>query len=102
MKSKYHAPAMLAACLVALCLVNAAPVLAGDATVTGAVSVTQDGDNVTAVTIKTEDGKSYSVTLDEKGKEVAKHNGKKVTVTGEVAEKDGAHWITVKEAKAAE
>jgi hypothetical protein len=41
---------------------------------------------------------SYSITLDEKGKELGqKMEGKKVNVKGMLSEKAGAKWLTVTE-----
>jgi hypothetical protein len=73
-------------------------------TVTGAVSITEDDDwNITAVNLTDEHGVVYHITLDAKGKALGSDmDGNKVSVTGMVAEKDGAKWLTVANYKAVE
>jgi flagellar basal body-associated protein FliL len=65
--------------------------------VQGLVGVTKDASGaITAVTLTTQDGVVYNVTLDENGKKLGEEMAdKKVEVEGTVAEKDGAKWITV-------
>ena len=64
-------------------------------TVKGKVEATKDASGtVTAVKIKTW-GKTYNVTLDAKGMELAGMEGKKVEATGMTMKKDKKHWLTV-------
>ena len=78
--------------------------LADEGTVVGVVSAQKNDDGaVTQVTLKANDGTTYVVTQDENGKKLASDmNGKKVSVTGDVAEKDNQKTITVTSFKAAE
>src|SRR6267143_930282 len=80
------------------------PALADEKTVNGMLSVSKNDDGkITAVAVRTEDGKKYSISLDDNGKKLAADlAGKKVTVTGDVKEKDDVLWITVSEFKKAE
>ncbi|MCZ7646959.1 MAG: hypothetical protein M5U26_17170 [Planctomycetota bacterium] len=80
---------------------QAGRVCAEDATVTGTVSVTEENNEVKAITITDEAGKAFSVVIDEKAKKLAAHKEKKVTVTGATEEKEGVTWITVKGVKPA-
>jgi hypothetical protein len=68
-----------------------------DTTIIGTVNVTKDGSgNVTDVKIKTAKLDTYSVTLNDKAKELAKSmEGKNVRATGVVETKNGAKWLTV-------
>jgi P pilus assembly chaperone PapD len=88
---------ILAVGLVVAFVLVVSPIMAADVTVKGTVSVTKDGDNVTAISIKTADG-DVAVTLDAEGKKLADKAGKEVSVTGTVTEKEGKKTITVKPA----
>jgi hypothetical protein len=85
------------AALTGLLLLSGTTWAADKVTLTGQVTVTEDDDfNVTDVTLKGTDGKTYSVTLDEKGKKLGiEMDGAKVQVVGTVAEKGGKMWLTV-------
>jgi hypothetical protein len=74
----------------------------GQVTVVGTVSITEDDDwNITAVKLTEEGGTVYNITLDAKGKALGTEmDGNKVSVTGTLAEKDGAKWLTVTSYKA--
>jgi hypothetical protein len=80
-------------------LVGVASSLAADKpiTVTGAVSITEDDDwNITAVKLTLDAGTVYNITMDAKGKALgADMDGNRASVTGTLAEKDGAKWLTV-------
>lgn len=98
---KIVAPMMWLAALGFVFMVSNA-VYAADETVTGTVAVQKDEGEVTGVTV-TAGEVVYQVKLDEKGKEVAKLEGKKVEVTGAVAEgADGKKVITVNAVKEVE
>ena len=72
---------------------------ADDVKVTGTVSVVKDDAGaVKSASVKAGDV-TYNVVLDDKGKEVAKLDGKKVEITGTVEEKDAVKNLTVKECK---
>jgi ribosomal protein S17 len=77
---------------------------ADEKTVVGTVSsVKDDKGEVKTISLKVDDATTYAVTVDDNGKKLAKElDGKKASVTGEVAEKDGKKTITVKSFKAAE
>ncbi len=65
----------------------------------GAVQVTKnDAGDVTAVIINSEAGEALEVVLNEEGKKMAQHEGKKVKVTGTVTEKEEKKVLTVKKA----
>ena len=65
----------------------------------GTVEVTKDkAGDITAVKLMVNDKLSYSITLDEKGKELGqKMAGKEVSVKGMLSEKAGAKWLTITE-----
>jgi hypothetical protein len=73
-------------------------------TVTGTVTITEDDDwNITAVMLTEDSGAIYHITMDAKGKALGSDmDGNKVSVTGMLAEKDGAKWLTVANYKAVE
>jgi phage gp16-like protein len=80
--------------VLAMCFVGAM-VLAADEALTGKVSVTK-GDDGKVTAIKLAVGEvTYNVNLEGKGMGLAELDKKVAKVTGTVAEKDGAKWITV-------
>jgi hypothetical protein len=67
---------------------------------TGTISVTKDDDGkVTGAKLTVGEDAVYNVTMDEVGKKVAEMDGAKVEVTGTVAAKEEAKWVTVKTVK---
>src|SRR5262245_34814927 len=88
------------------CFSAAKSFAAEDSKLTGTVKVEKDDAGaVKKVTLNVGEGAAavaYTVVQDDKGKEVAKHDGETCTITGTVAEKDGEKQLTVKESKAAE
>jgi hypothetical protein len=64
--------------------------------VKGTVAVTKDANGISAIKITTKDNMVYNVMMDEKGKELAKHDGKEVGVHGVITKKNTENWITVK------
>ncbi len=98
---------VLAAALAAMCafFTASAGFAADDSKLTGTVKVVKDDAGaVKKVTLTVGDGASAvadAVVQDEKGKEIAKFDGKKCTITGTVEEKEGEKLLTVKESKEA-
>ena len=84
--------------------IGVARLLAADkpVTVVGIVSIAEDDDwNITAVKLTEEGGTVYNITLDAKGKALGTDmDANKASVTGTLAEKDGAKWLTVASYKA--
>jgi hypothetical protein len=82
-------------------LVHLSPALADEKTISGTVSVAKDDDGKpTSVAVSSEDGTKYSIDLDDNGKKIAADlDGKKVTLKGDVKEKDNKLWVTVTEFK---
>jgi hypothetical protein len=64
----------------------------------GTISVTKDANNVvTSIKLTTAAKLVYNVTLDTKGEELGKLDGKEVQLKCMVTEKDNQKWITVNE-----
>lgn len=82
-------------------LVHLSPALADEKTISGTISVAKDDDGKpTSVAVSAEDGTKYSIDLDDNGKKIAADlDGKKVTLKGDVKEKDNKLWVTVTEFK---
>lgn len=80
------------------------PAWADEGVVIGVVSQQKNEDGaVTQVTLKASDGTTYIVAQDENGKKLGSDmNGKKVSVSGDVTEKDNQKTITVTSFKNAE
>ena len=68
---------------------------ADEVTLTGKVSVTKDGEKVTAVKLTVGEA-VYVVVQDDNGKKLVEKDGKMVKVVGTVEEKDGVKNLTVK------
>ncbi|MEI6235097.1 MAG: hypothetical protein WCT04_18730 [Planctomycetota bacterium] len=69
----------------------------GPVSVTGKISTTKkDADDFTSIKLTTPDGKVYNITLDEKGKDLAKkYEGISAVVNGTSTTKDKDLWLTV-------
>lgn len=82
-------------------LFHVSPALADEKTISGTVSITKDDDGkVTSVAVSTEDGTKYAVDMDDNGRKLGTDlDGKKVTLKGDVKEKDNKLWVTVMEFK---
>lgn len=102
MKNGLIIVAFVALFLSARMLLNAPHALAAEKTVSGTITAEKDDGKLKTVILKTEDGTVYNITLDDKGKKLGDMNGKKATVTGDHAEKEERHWITVTESKVEE
>lgn len=93
--------ALVVFCVVAL--VAASVVVAEEAKATevaGTVAVVKnDAGAVTSITITTETKEAVAVKLDDEGKKLAEMNGKKVKVSGTVAEEGGKKTVTVQKAE---
>ena len=90
---------LLGMIVLALCV---SVVMAEEIVVQGTVAVTKDADNnITAITLNAGEV-VYSVVLNEKGKELATSDGKKVEVRGVVTEKDKVKFIEVNSFKVIE
>jgi hypothetical protein len=64
--------------------------------VIGIVEVVKDNNNVTEIKVVAHKNLIYQVTLDEKGKELAKLADKKARITGIIETKGDVQWLTVK------
>ncbi len=73
-------------------------------TVTGTVSVVQDDDGKpTDVKLKSNEGNTYAIKLDENGKKIGKEmNGKKIQAIGNVTDEDGKKVMVVESYKETE
>ena len=102
MKVNAIVPALLFSALMGALQIN--PALADEKTVTGRVFVSKDEKgNITSVVVSTKAGKKYSIILDDFGKKLgAGFDGKRVTVTGDMEEKDNVRWITLSDVKKAD
>jgi len=63
--------------------------------VIGTVNVVKDNNNITEIKVETTKNLIYHVTLDEKGKELAKLAGKRARITGTIETKGEVQWLTV-------
>lgn len=78
----------------------AAPAAQKEMTVSGTLSVTKEGEKVTAMVVVDAEKKETQVVVNAESEKLAELNGKAVEVTGVCEEKDGKTCMTVKSFKA--